>query len=119
MIGAKGVTQSVAPGRYSQLVAQLAEQVVKTVQRASPNAALTAAKRLEPRGKRGTNLDEAAMARYGVPKHLRSDNGPEFIAYAIQDWLKSKNVKTIYITPVRRGRTLTLRVSMTNYGTNV
>jgi transposase InsO family protein len=42
---------------------------------------------------------EAAMARYGVPKHLRSDNGPEFIAYAIQDWLKSKNVKTIYITP--------------------
>jgi putative transposase len=42
---------------------------------------------------------EAAMARYGVPTHLRSDNGPEFIAYAIQDWLKSKNVKTIYITP--------------------
>jgi putative transposase len=42
---------------------------------------------------------EAAMARYGVPGHLRSDNGPEFIAYAIQDWLKSKGVKTIYITP--------------------
>ena len=42
---------------------------------------------------------EAAMARYGVPTHLRSDNGPEFIAYAIQDWLRDKNVKTIYITP--------------------
>jgi putative transposase len=42
---------------------------------------------------------EAAMARYGVPTHLRSDNGPEFIAYAIQDWLREKNVKTIYITP--------------------
>lgn len=42
---------------------------------------------------------EAAMARYGVPSHLRSDNGPEFIAYAIQDWLREKNVKTIYITP--------------------
>jgi putative transposase len=42
---------------------------------------------------------EAAMARYGVPEHLRSDNGPEFIAYAIQDWLQDKNVKTIYITP--------------------
>jgi transposase InsO family protein len=42
---------------------------------------------------------EAAMARYGVPEHLRSDNGPEFIAYAIQDWLKNKGVKTIYITP--------------------
>ena len=42
---------------------------------------------------------EAAMARYGTPQHLRSDNGPEFIAYAIQDWLKEKNVRTIYITP--------------------
>lgn len=42
---------------------------------------------------------EAAMQRFGVPEHLRSDNGPEFIAYAIQDWLKSKGVKTIYITP--------------------
>jgi transposase InsO family protein len=42
---------------------------------------------------------EAAMARYGIPTHLRSDNGPEFIAYAIQDWLGDRNVKTIYITP--------------------
>jgi len=42
---------------------------------------------------------EAAMARHGRPEHLRSDNGPEFIAYAIQDWLKAKQVKTIYITP--------------------
>lgn len=37
---------------------------------------------------------EAAMARYGVPTHLRSDNGPEFIAYAIQDWLRDKQVAT-------------------------
>ena len=42
---------------------------------------------------------EAAMARYGAPSHLRSDNGPEFIAYAIQDWLRERNVKTLYITP--------------------
>jgi putative transposase len=42
---------------------------------------------------------EAAMARYGVPANLRSDNGPEFIAYAIQDWLRDKHVRTIYITP--------------------
>jgi len=42
---------------------------------------------------------EVAMARYGVPTHLRSDNGPEFIAYAIQDWLRDKNVKSLYITP--------------------
>ena len=42
---------------------------------------------------------EAEMERFGVPGHLRSDNGPEFIAYAIQDWLRTKGVKTIYITP--------------------
>jgi putative transposase len=42
---------------------------------------------------------EAAMERYGVPEHLRSDNGPEFIAYAIQDWLEAKEVKAIYIKP--------------------
>lgn len=42
---------------------------------------------------------EAAMERYGTPQHLRSDNGPEFIAYAIQDWLKAKEVKAIYIKP--------------------
>ena len=42
---------------------------------------------------------EAAFQRYGRPRHLRSDNGPEFIAYAIQDWLKEQEVKTIYIKP--------------------
>ncbi len=42
---------------------------------------------------------EAAMARYGAPEHLRSDNGPEFIAYAIQDWLEAREVKAIYIQP--------------------
>ena len=30
---------------------------------------------------------EAAIARCGAPEYLRSDNGSEFIAYAIQDWL--------------------------------
>lgn len=42
---------------------------------------------------------EAAMARYGAPEHIRSDNGPEFIAHAIQDWLQKAAIKTIYITP--------------------
>ena len=42
---------------------------------------------------------EAAFERYGRPRHLRSDNGPEFIAYAIQDWLRESEVKTIYIKP--------------------
>ena len=42
---------------------------------------------------------EAAFARYGRPKHLRSDNGPEFIAYAVQDWLAAAQIKTLSIKP--------------------
>lgn len=35
----------------------------------------------------------------GVPRHVRSDNGPEFIAKAIQRWLEQLDVKTLYIEP--------------------
>lgn len=41
----------------------------------------------------------AAFTRHGAPEHMRSDNGPEFIAYAVQDWLKECEVKTLYIKP--------------------
>ncbi len=36
---------------------------------------------------------------YGIPEHIRSDNGPEFIAKAIRDWLSKLGVKTLYIEP--------------------
>ena len=39
------------------------------------------------------------MAQRGAPGHLRCDNGPEFISYAIRDWLVAKDVGTPYITP--------------------
>ena len=35
----------------------------------------------------------------GVPKHVRSDNGPEFIAAAIRRWLGYAAVETLYIEP--------------------
>jgi transposase InsO family protein len=35
----------------------------------------------------------------GVPGHIRSDNGPEFIAKAVQDWIAAVGAKTAYITP--------------------
>lgn len=35
----------------------------------------------------------------GVPKHIRSDNGPEFIAHAIRRWLAYAGVETLYIEP--------------------
>jgi hypothetical protein len=52
---------------------------------------------------------EAGIARYGVPEQLRSDNGPEFIAYGIQCWLKAQRIKTLYIKPGSLGRTGVLR----------
>ena len=39
------------------------------------------------------------FAMRGVPDHIRSDNGPEFIAQAIQRWLEQVGVKTLYIEP--------------------
>jgi putative transposase len=35
----------------------------------------------------------------GVPKCVRSDNGPEFVAHAIRRWLKQVDVETLYIKP--------------------
>jgi len=35
----------------------------------------------------------------GVPKHIRSDNGPEFTAKAIRKWLSKVGVKTLFIEP--------------------
>ena len=35
----------------------------------------------------------------GVPKHIRSDNGPEFMADAIRGFLKSAEVETLYVDP--------------------
>lgn len=35
----------------------------------------------------------------GRPDNLRSDNGPEFIAYAIQEWLRDHHCQTLYIQP--------------------
>jgi putative transposase len=35
----------------------------------------------------------------GVPAHIRSDNGPEFIAAAIRRWLEYAGVEALYIEP--------------------
>jgi len=43
-------------------------------------------------------LEYLFMVR-GVPKFIRSDNGPEFIADKIKKWLKQKHVGTLYIEP--------------------
>ena len=35
----------------------------------------------------------------GIPLFIRSDNGPEFVAQAVQDWIKAVGAKTAYIEP--------------------
>ncbi len=39
------------------------------------------------------------FAMRGVPKHIRSDNGPEFVAHAIRRWLGQLDVEAMYIAP--------------------
>jgi len=36
---------------------------------------------------------------YGVPNHIRSDNGPEFTAKLVREWLERIGVKTLFIEP--------------------
>jgi len=36
---------------------------------------------------------------HGLPDHIRSDNGSEFTAKTLKDWLHNLNIKTAYIAP--------------------
>jgi putative transposase len=42
---------------------------------------------------------QKAIEAHGAPAYLRSDNGSEFIAKVVQQWLKENQIKTIYIEP--------------------
>jgi transposase InsO family protein len=35
----------------------------------------------------------------GIPGHIRSDNGAEFVAKAVQEWITAVGAKTAYIAP--------------------
>lgn len=37
--------------------------------------------------------------KYGIPKHIRSDNGPEFIAKKLRYWLNKLEVQPLFIQP--------------------
>jgi putative transposase len=39
------------------------------------------------------------VAERGAPRCLRSDNGSEFVATRVKEWLKQKGVETLYIEP--------------------
>jgi putative transposase len=39
------------------------------------------------------------VAARGAPAFLRSDNGPEFVVQALQDWLRVEGIQSAYIAP--------------------
>ena len=42
------------------------------------------------------------FVRHGAPDYIRSDNGSEFTAKVVRDWLRRVDVKTLYIEPGSR-----------------
>ena len=41
----------------------------------------------------------ALFVTHGLPEHVRSDNGPEFVAWKVRQWLGKIGVKTLFIEP--------------------
>ncbi len=54
----------------------------------------------------------------GVPDHIRSDQGPEFVAKAVQGWIAAVGAQTAYIERGSRGRTGMWRASTASSGTS-
>ena len=50
---------------------------------------------------RNTQIESGATigGHARIPGYIRSDNGPEFIAAKVQQWLSENQIKTIYIDP--------------------
>lgn len=40
-----------------------------------------------------------AMLMHGIPEHIRSDNGPEFVAIDVRKWLEGLGTRPLYIEP--------------------
>ena len=54
-------------------------------------------------------LSEVMLWR-GIPEHIRSDNGPEFVAQKLRQWLGKLGTGTLYIEPGSPWETDTARV---------
>ena len=44
------------------------------------------------------------MLRHSIPKHIRSDNGLEFVAKAVREWLSSTSPATIPTSEIASSR---------------
>jgi putative transposase len=70
---------------------------------------------------RATDVIEALCELFvsrGIPAHIRSDNGPKFVAEALRDWIAAVGAKTAYIEPGSHGRTAIAKASTVNCVTN-
>ena len=66
---------------------------------------------------------DAQFARYGIPKSLRTDNGPNLVSNEIEDYLKEMGVEHLHTNPLwprangeveRQNRTLLKAVRAAN-----
>jgi hypothetical protein len=56
------------------------------------------------------------MVTKGVPQHIRSDYGPEFVARDLRKWLANTGAKnTVHRTGQSMGKTATVRASTPSY----
>lgn len=51
------------------------------------------------RSRRVIDVLARLVSEHGVPRYLRSDNGPEFVSRAILKWLQGAGIETAYIEP--------------------
>ena len=54
----------------------------------------------------------------GPPENIRSDNGPEFVAKELRQWLTKVGTGTLYIEPGSPWGTVTARASTGSCGMN-
>ena len=54
---------------------------------------------LDPQSRRLPKHAEMCCKRGRVPAYIRSDNGSEFTAKVVREWLERVGVKTLYIEP--------------------
>lgn len=53
----------------------------------------------EAKGRRRDRCSGRPFILRGIPGHIRSDYGPEFIAKALREWIAAVGAKTAYIMP--------------------
>ncbi len=68
-----------------------------TPNRLPGNATIEVARKLNSQSVLAVLAD--LMTARGVPDHIRSDNGPEFTAHAVREWVARVGAKTLFIEP--------------------